>query len=295
MSECAYNIVVANLADHRRGITLITLLTGLSSSVAIPFISFCVESLGWRPALLVLALIHFLIPGLLSARMLRGIGSARQRSTHTGESEQRKPLHMVLRHPVFWMLALAFSAHTFVANGITFHIIPLLQERGFELSVIIAMLALHGPSQVLARVILLLAGGRISNDTFGRIAFALMAAGIVLLGLSRYFGPAELFVYALVYGVGTGSLVLVRTNSVIEYLSGYGFGAASGALVIAMALPRTTAAVVFALLWEASGGYDAVLWLALTVSLIGLAAFWLTPRVASMGSGAGQAGPSGPA
>lgn len=282
LSESAYNIVVSNLADHRRGITMITLLSGLSSSVSIPFITLCSDMLGWRAALLVLALIHFLVPGLVSAWVLRGIGSARQK--HAAEAAggapalTRKPLRQIALDPVFWLLAAAFSVHTFIGNGVTFHVIPLLQERGYTMALIVAMLAMHGPSQVAARFVLLMVGTRVSTAGFGYIAFTLMTLGVALLGLSGRLGSAELFVYALVYGIGTGLLTLVRANSIIEYLSAYGYGAASGALVIAMALPRTTAAVVFALLWQASGNYDAVLWMALLVSAAGLVAFWLAVR-----------------
>lgn len=281
LSESAYNIVVSNLADHRRGITLITLLSGLSSSVAIPFITLCTETLGWRWALAVLAVIHFLIPGMVSAYVLRGTVSARQKdAANAGNAVtvERKPLWHAVRNPVFWALAAAFSVHTFIGNGVTFHFIPLLQERGHPMSLIVAVMAMHGPSQVAARLVLLLLGNRVSNAWYGLFSFTLMTIGVALLGLSSYFGAAELFVYAMVYGIGTGLLTLVRANSVIEYLGSYGYGAASGALVIAMALPRTTAAVIFALLWEASGSYDAVLWMALAVSLMGLGAFWLATR-----------------
>jgi len=276
LSESAYNIVISNLDDHRRGITLITLLSGLSSAVSIPFITLCVEGLGWRPALLVLGAIHFLVPGLLSAWVLRGIGTARQKQAALPDAApvERKPLRSIIFDKVFWALAAAFSVHTFIGNGITFHVIPLLQERGFAMGLIVAIMAMHGPSQVAARILLLLIGARISNAGYGRIAFGMMAGGIALLGLSEWLGATELFVFALVYGMGTGLLTLVRTNSVIEYLSPYGYGAASGALVIAMALPRTTAAVLFALLWQVGESYDPVLVMALLVSLGGLGAFW---------------------
>jgi MFS family permease len=277
LSESAYNIVISNLDDHRRGITLITLLSGLSSAVAIPFITLCVDGLGWRAALLVLAAIHFLVPGMVSAWVLRGTGTARQKQAALPDSPPvvRKPLRHIVFDRVFWALAAAFSVHTFVGNGVTFHVIPLLQERGFGTGLIVAIMAMHGPSQVAARILLLLIGARISTAGYGYIAFGMMAFGVALLGLSAWLGPAELFIYALIYGMGTGLLTLVRANSVIEYLSSYGYGAASGALVIAMALPRTTAAVLFALLWQLGGNYDAVLWMALLVSLGGLGAFCL--------------------
>lgn len=276
LSESAYNIVISNLDDHKRGITMITLLSGLSSSVAIPFLTFSVDFFGWRGALLVLAMIQFLVPGLVSAWVLRGIGTAQQKQARLPDSQpvERLPLRRIVLDPVFWMLTAAFSVHTFIGNGITFHVIPLLQERGFSMSLIVAVMAMHGPSQVAARVMLLLVGNHISTAGYGRIAFGLMTFGVLLLALSGWLGAAELFVYAMVYGIGTGLLTLVRANSMIEYMSAYGYGAASGALVIAMAVPRTMSAVIFALMWEVGNSYDGVLWVVLVLNAAGLAAFW---------------------
>jgi predicted MFS family arabinose efflux permease len=276
LSESAYNIVVSNLSDHRRGITMISLLSGLSSCTAIPFITLCAELLGWRPAIMIVAVIHFMVPGLVSAYVLRGIRSGRRKAETAEAAALRLPLRMILRDRIFWALAAAFCVHTFVGNGITFHTIPLLLEDGYAMSLIVGIMALHGPSQVLARFALLMVGTRISTAGFGRAAFAMASVGIALLVLSSWWGGvAALIVFAVLYGMATGMLTLVRANSVLEYLGSYGYGAATGALTMAVALPRTMAAVVFALLWEVSGSYDPVLWVALAVSCCGLAAFWL--------------------
>jgi MFS family permease len=277
LSESAYNIVVSNLTDHRRGITMISLLSGFSSSTAIPFITLFSETLGWRPAIMIVAAIHFMIPGLVSAWVLRGIRGSRRKpdAGSAGLAPVRLPLRQILGDRIFWALVAAFSVHTFVGNGITFHTIPLLLENGYAMSLIVGIMAMHGPSQVLARFVLLMVATRISTAGFGRIAFGLTSLGVAMLVLSAWWGVPALVIFAVLYGMATGMLTLVRANSVIEYLGAYGYGAATGALTMAVTLPRTTAAVAFALLWEAFGGYGPVLWIALTVSCGGLAAFWL--------------------
>lgn len=277
LSESAYNIVVSNLTDHRRGITMISLLSGFSSSTAIPFITLFSETLGWRPAIMIVAAIHFMIPGLVSAWVLRGIRGSRRKpdAGSAGLVPVRLPLRQILGDRIFWALVAAFSVHTFVGNGITFHTIPLLLENGYAMSLIVGIMAMHGPSQVLARFMLLMVATRISTAGFGRIAFGLTSLGVAMLVLSAWWGVPALVIFAVLYGMATGMLTLVRANSVIEYLGAYGYGAATGALTMAVTLPRTTAAVAFALLWEAFGGYGPVLWIALTVSCGGLVAFWL--------------------
>lgn len=277
LSESAYNIAISNLADHRRGITMIALLSGFSSSVAVPFITLCSESFGWRPAIMIVATIHFMVPGMVSAYVLRGTrsGSHKPAATDSVAVTVRLPLRRIAGDRIFWALAAAFGVHTFVGNGITFHTIPLLLENGHTMSLIVGIMALHGPSQVLARLTLLLVGTRISTAGYGRIAFGLLVLTVAMLIGSAWWGIPVLLVFALLFGISTGLLTLVRANSVIEYLGSYGYGAATGALTMAVAIPRTTAAVVFALLWEIRGGYGPVLWVALLVSLGGLLAFWL--------------------
>lgn len=275
LSESAYNIVVSNLTDHRRGITMISLLSGFSSSTAIPFITLFSETLGWRPAIMIVAAIHFMVPGLVSAYVLRGIHRGKRKTDNADPASVPLPLRQIPRDRIFWALVAAFSVHTFVGNGITFHTIPLLLENGYAMSLIVGIMAMHGPSQVLARFGLLLVGTRISTAGFGRAAFGMATVGVALLLVSTWWGIPALLVFAVLYGMATGMLTLVRANSVIEYLGSYGYGAATGALTMAIALPRTTAAVAFALLWEMTDSYGPVLWIALLVSCGGLAAFWL--------------------
>src|SRR3546814_16545977 len=50
LSEAAYNVVAANAGDYRSAIMGITLITGFSSTVTIPFITLAVELMGWRHA-----------------------------------------------------------------------------------------------------------------------------------------------------------------------------------------------------------------------------------------------------
>lgn len=276
LSESAYNIVVSNLTDHRRGIAMISLLSGFSSSTAIPFITLFSETLGWRPAIMIVAVIHFMVPGLVSVYVLRGIrGRHKPNADGIDTASLQLPLRQIPRDRIFWALVAAFSVHTFVGNGITFHTIPLLLENGYAMSLIVGIMAMHGPSQVLARFGLLMVGTRISTAGFGRAAFGMASVGVALLLVSTWWGVPALLVFAVLYGMATGMLTLVRANSVIEYLGSYGYGAATGALTMAIALPRTMAAVAFALLWEMTDSYGPVLWIALLVSCGGLAAFWL--------------------
>lgn len=136
--------------DYRRGIIVITLLGGLASTVFIPLTHWLADSLGWRQALIVLAglqapfgiLIHWLT-------LKRGDGEVVAVKT----PKLRGRVGGAMKKPVFWLLALSYGAHAFMFTGLTFHIIPLLSERGFSMPVIVAAYSVVGPFQVIGRII----------------------------------------------------------------------------------------------------------------------------------------------
>ncbi len=136
--------------DYRRGIVTITLLGGLASTAFIPLTQFLVDISDWRQALVVLAaiqipfgiLIHWFVLGSTS-----GTVAVMKATVPAGR------VRKAIVTPVFWLLALSYGAHAFMFTGLTFHIIPLLTERGFALPMIIAAYTLVGPFQVIGRIV----------------------------------------------------------------------------------------------------------------------------------------------
>src|SRR3546814_3576038 len=171
-------------------------------------------------------------------------------------------------------MAACFGAQIFCTSGMTFHIIPLLQERGYEMALIAGLLALHGPSQVMARLLVVLLGKATSTATLGRLSFGMLVVAMLLLCLGASLGVPGLVAYIMLYGAASGLVIVVRTTSTLEYLGGYGFGTAAGALAVVTLLPRTGAPTVIAALWEVIGSYTPVLWLIVVLLGGGTAAFW---------------------
>jgi MFS family permease len=276
LSEAAYNVVAANTGDYRRAVMGITLITGFSSTVTIPFISWVVEEGGWRNALLVLAAVQLLGPALLYWTCLRDTVSTRQKLAQQsdGHAVAHLPLAGAFRDSRLWVMAACFGAQIFCSSGMTFHIIPILQERGYEMAVIAGLLALQGPSQVMARLLVVLLGRTTSTATLGRLSFVMLVVSMLLLCLGSSLGVPGLVVYIMLYGAASGLVIVVRTTSTLEYLGGYGFGTAAGALALATLLPRTGAPTAIAALWEMIGSYTPVLWMIVLLIVGGTAAFW---------------------
>src|SRR3546814_12450422 len=89
----------------------------------------------------------------------------------------------------------------------------------------------------------------------------MLVVAMLLLCLGASLGVPGLVAYIMLYGAASGLVIVVRTTSTLEYLGGYGFGTAAGALAVVTLLPRTGAPTVIAALWEVIGSYTPVLWL----------------------------------
>ncbi len=276
MGDPVYAVLTANVGNYRRALTYVAFITGLSSTAFIPLINLLIGWYGWRSALLASALIYLAIAGGLNAVFLRGTrGGSRSNATEADVVDGPSPLRLALRRRAFWGLVVCFSVQTFAFSGLTYHIIPLLQERGLDLDAIVAMLALIGPAQVSGRLILHFFGERISMRALGRWATPVLPFALLLLLVAPPFGFAGLALYAIVSGIINGLLIIVRAVGLAEILGTRGFGQISGALMFIIMLPRTAAPLAFAAMWQAFGGYDMVLWILVGAAAVGAVGFWV--------------------
>jgi len=279
VQDLPFAVITANVKDYRRAINYVALLAGLSSTVFIPLTKGLIEGLGWRHALLVLAAIQIIIPTTLNGVLLRGTrGSVTaERAAEPVASTLPSPLRAALSRAAFWWLALAFSAQSLLFTAITFHMIPLLQEKGLRLDLIVVALALIGPSQTLGRFALFL-GPRASARMLGRMVAPLLPLSTLLLLVAAPYGLAGLAVFALVFGVGNGIMTIVRATGIAEILGTRGYGAIAGALNLVLMVPRTVTPLAVAGLWEWRRSYDPVIWVLVAITTLGAVAFWLASR-----------------
>lgn len=276
VQDLPFAVLTANVKDYRRAINYLALLGGLSSTVFIPLTNVLIEGFGWRSALLVLAAVQIVIPTTLNFVLLRGTRGSltTERALETVSATEPSPLRAALMRPAFWGLAVAFSAQSFLFTAITFHMIPLLQEKGLRLDLIVVALALIGPSQTLGRFALFL-GPRTSARTLGRMVAPLLPLSTMLLFVVAPYGLAGLAVFALAFGVGNGIMTIVRATGLAEILGTRGYGAIAGALNLVLMVPRTAAPLALAALWEWRRSYDPVIWLLVAVTAVGAVAFWI--------------------
>jgi hypothetical protein len=185
-------------------------------------------------------------------------------------------LRAALRTRAFWGLLLWQAAYSAGFAALTFHIIPLLSERGIAIETSLAVVAIIGPMQVAGRIALIFAGGKGSMRRVGPWIAATLPLAIAILTLlpSRF---AWLALFAAIYGAGNGITTILRGIAVPELIGRQAYGAINGALIGPANLAKAAAPLGFAVVW-AWGGQETALGALLAVALLGVAGCWLAVK-----------------
>jgi len=259
----------------RQAILLMTFVGGLASTFGIPFTQFLIERVGWRASLEVLAAINVAV-ALTHWLFIPG---PREKPVPIAEitppadgARKKSPLAAAVRVPAFWGLVVAFAGYGLAFSAMSFHLIPLLDDRGVPTGVVMAIIALIGPMQVVGRVLLMVGQQHITTIQLGAgIYFAFpISMAMLALGISDIYG---LILFAIIYGVANGLITILRGMAVPEFIGPEGYGVVSGALTMPTNMMRAAGPIVASLAWGAFGGYTPVLWGLAGIMLIAASGF----------------------
>lgn len=261
--EPAFAVIARRLGsgNARRGITSLTLWGGFASTVFIPLIQFLIDAIGWRDALMVLGAINIVVCGGL---YFFAIDPAKDHVVPVRQPHEaaplagRKAVAWAMRRPVFWALMVALVGYEAAFAALTFHLYPLLLERGLDTAGVVTVLAVIGPAQVAGRILIMVFAPNAPIRRVGSmivIAFPLAVVGFALAPPN----VAIIAVIAAFYGAANGMITIVRGLMVPEMISKDAYGAINGALVAPMNIMLAVSPLAAAWIWSATGSYDAVL------------------------------------
>ncbi|KQZ79013.1 MFS transporter [Mesorhizobium sp. Root157] len=276
--EPAFAVVARRVGalKARRGITALTLWGGFASTVFIPIIQFVIEMRGWRDALLVMAAVNILVCGGL---YFRAIDPARDAPRHVAQPGEPVPaagraaVAAAMRKPAYWGLMVAWASYALAFSSLTYHFFPLFLERGLDTRGAVTVLAVIGPAQVAGRIAIGALAAEAPVRKLG--SFIVVVFPLAILGFA--FAPPQTLLLAAIaafYGAANGMITIVRGVAVPEMVSREAYGAVNGSLVAPMNMVTALAPFGAALLWQASGGYGAVLAVIFAGSLTLCAGFW---------------------
>ncbi|CDY74640.1 FIG00460211: hypothetical protein [Caballeronia glathei] len=266
--------------SFRTKITLITLVAGFASTVFIPLTQFLVGAVGWRMSLIVLATLNLVIClpiHIIAIRSSRFDGVSRADSAEVkvvNDAATRR----AFRSPTFWALAVSFTAYYATFAALTFHLVPLMVERGVTNAVLVTTMALIGPAQVAARAVWFAFGRTVPITTVGIIVVTLFPLSTVIL-LGAGHSAALLWLFALCYGAANGMMTILRGTIVQDLMWTEGYGAVSGMLSFPSNVAKGVAPIAAASIWSLTHGYVAVEWTVFLVSILSAIAFFVAVRV----------------
>ncbi|OQW87447.1 MAG: MFS transporter [Rhodoferax ferrireducens] len=263
--------------DFRRAIITLTFLGGLASTVFIPLIAWLMGQMGWRPTLLLLALLHFLICAPLHYVVLRGAPQASgQVFASAAIAAQHQPgVHQLIRSLPFLGVGVFITLMMAVTVAIPAHMVNLLRENGLAEVWVIALPAAIGVIQVLGRLLLYFFENRMDLHLVNRLVPLLIPASVLVLLLAPGFGAwqvAAVGLFVLIYGLGNGMLTIVRGTAIAHYVSQQHVATLNGALGVPLALGRAAAPWLLGVMWSPRAGYSHGLWLLLALSVLGVVA-----------------------
>jgi predicted MFS family arabinose efflux permease len=282
--EPAFAVVArrTGAGNARRGITALTLWGGFASTVFIPLIQLLIGSFGWRGALVALGAINIVICGSLYVLVIDPAKDHRVAAPEPGAAPVlagAKAVRRVLGRSVFWALMIAFVAYAAAFSTLTFHLYPMLLERGLDAAAVVTVMAVIGPAQVAGRILVWVFA---PHAPVRRIGSGIVAVfPVAVLGFA--YAPADIVFIAAVaaaYGAANGTMTIVRGLAVPEMLSREAYGSINGALTAPMHVVQALAPLAGAMLWTATGTYHAVLLAIFVGAMILAASFWAAALLA---------------
>ena len=182
-----------------------------------------------------------------------------------------------LRSPTFWALAVCFTAYYATFAALTFHLVPLMVERGVSNAVLVTTMALIGPAQVAARAVWFTFGRTAHVSAVGTIVVTLFPLSTIVLICAGH-SAALLWLFALCYGAANGMMTILRGTIVQDLMWTEGYGAVSGMLSFPSNVAKGIAPIAAASIWSFTHGYVAVEWTVFLVSILSAIAFFVAVR-----------------
>jgi len=272
--EVAFTVVAVWFRKNRiNAMLIVTFFGGLASTIFIPISTYLIETLYWRDALRVLALIFALITIPLHAFVLRqkpetlGLTPERQ-SQEQSKQEKHLSKQDALKGSSFWWISTAFTLDRITVVAIAAHSVPMLLEKGYSPALVAAATGSIGIMQVLGRLLFTPNSQRFSLTKLSAVTFICHTLG--LLSLIFIAGISSIWMFAAFHGLANGAGTLARAALVAETYGSKYYGSINGSMVTIIAITQTIAPLGTGALRDVYGNYT--LALVILASLSGLAA-----------------------
>lgn len=271
-----WSAAVSSTFTVSRSLALAVMLMGTALGQASPIVAnWLIENTGWRMAYVWLGLGWGGIAFLL---VLLFFFDARDRNRKNGDAAQR-PVSLsglssaeAIRSSRIWRIGIANVCMTFVAGGVSVHLVPVLTETGAERSVAVAIAASAGISSIAGKLLAGVVLDRIQSNIIPFGAFAAPAIGYFLL-LDTFNSNAMLTLGVLIMAFAGGAGFQITIYLVSRYGGMKNFGKIYGTISSAIMLGAALGPLASGMLYDATGSYQLMIMAAIPVILISASLF----------------------
>ena len=213
-------------AKSNRVIAGITVFAGFSSTISWPLTSFLEQTIGWQQAVFFWALLHLVI-GLPLNMSIPKIAKK-------GVPDTTGPIRKIIKNKfrfdvLIVIFAVMFALEGFIVSSVNTTLPFLLSELGASTGVALISATILGPSQVLARILILIPGKIMTPMRVAALSIAAHPVGVLLLWL---FGVNALVPFVILHGIGVGLNPFIRGSLPLLFFGADRFGQRQGYMMM---------------------------------------------------------------
>ena len=270
---------------YRDKVSLISLITGFSSTLFLPLGDWLMAEVGWRQCLLLYAMLNVFLcaPGhWFALKTIRCTAASSVPAANSGSAtapaRSDTPDLARRRLKIYICLAVFTSAIGALSAMVAAHLIPMLMERGVPAGTALLAPAAIGALQTVSRLSMLTSSMR---GKVHQINFALVLVFPVAMLLLQVSGKnvTLLVLFVILYGVAHGGWTIVRETAVPQYLGLRDAAVLNGTIAFWATVGRIALPALVAFLWTSNQGYGYGYWILLAVAVVGFLAYALAQKI----------------
>ena len=175
-----------------------------------------------------------------------------------------------VRHASFRWLAGAFWLATLTTGAVGVHLLPYLQDRGYDPTFAATLVGAIGAMQVAARFVLAPFGNRVTPRMLGVVVLALQPVALLVLLLV----PSTLgvLVFVALFGAQRGLATLVRPAMIADLYGAARYASIAGVLTFALSLAQAAAPFGAGAAYDRFQTYDPIFWALTVISALAVVA-----------------------
>ena len=271
------------VSSRGRAVAIMTMGAVVSTALFPPFARFLIDSIDWRGAYAILAVlvIALIVPVVLLVVRNRpeDMGLFPDGSDRPPVSETRpmattaRRRANVYRAPSFWLLAIALSTPSLVSTALIFHQASIFQENGLSATVAAGSFALYSASSAVSSLAAGFVVDRIGPNLLVVFSMATLLATLVLAVVSDSLIIA--MIYVLMMGISAGSYIIVQSTIWAYHYGRHGLGRIQGPAMTLSVCASAVGPLPLAMFHELTGTYTLGMLLMMSLPVVSVVALFL--------------------